>query len=380
MANGFLAKIKYSSNLILENLNQIIVSGKKIGVYGNGIYASRLAEALQSWSVFVDFYVVDDAYYVQSMDRNVMKLSNLDKSTDAIIIIGFETLIGKEDFLIQKKRKLLQQAPNVEIMDFEHCYLKADLISYDYILEHHKDFQTTYELLEDELSKKVLIEYLNTCISGRSENLCLLNQDNIHDYDYDLFLEEDEKEGAIVECGAFDGKTAIEMAEYLKSHNKKNTILALEPDEVNYEILCEKIKKYDRIIPVKKGVSQKDGSLFFSDHRGSGSTIIESNEEAQKFNCTRIDVCSIDSLRKEYGHVFAVTMDIEGSELDALLGSEKAIEDCRPKFAVRVYHKKEDLFTIPQFFSQLKMEKKYKLYLRKSQNTRGPLDVTLYAV
>ena len=88
---------------------------------------------------------------------------------------------------------------------------------------------------------------------------------------------------------------------------------------------------------------------------------------------------SVDRITEEYGAVDSVLMDIEGSELNALLGSLRAIEANKPKFAVRVYHKKDDLLTIPQFFLNLKSAK-YDLYLRNSQNTRGYLDFTLYAI
>jgi hypothetical protein len=46
-------------------------------------------------------------------------------------------------------------------------------------------------------------------------------------------------------------------------------------------------------------------------------------------------------------------MDIEGSELGALHGSEKALRRWRPKLAISLYHRPEDLFTIPLWLDSL---------------------------
>ena len=379
LENELLKNINYSTNLIFENIDKIYKSNKTVGVYGNGIYASYIVNNLKKWSISVDYFVIDDEYYNEKMDSNIIKLSELSRYNDSILIIGFETLIGKEAILKEKKAKALYYAPGIDIIEFEHCYIDYDFITYRYILDNHEAFQETYDALGDELSKRVMVEYLNTCISGRSEMLGLLNQDYIHDYDYELLYKNGTNKGKVVECGAFDGKTAIELDDYLSSNGIDLDILALEPDAQNYKILCDKIVNKSKIIPLEYGVASKDGVLLFDQQGGSGSTIVTELENHNE-NYIEIPVKSIDSIMEEYGDIDSVLMDIEGSELDALKGAIKSIESCRPKFAVRIYHKKNDLITIPQFFINLNNKNDYKLLLRNSQSTRGHLDVTLYAV
>lgn len=50
-------------------------------------------------------------------------------------------------------------------------------------------------------------------------------------------------------------------------------------------------------------------------------------------------------------------MDIEGAEMDALIGSEKTITEYHPKLAISIYHKDDDLWTIPYY-----LMKKYPFY------------------
>ena len=55
-------------------------------------------------------------------------------------------------------------------------------------------------------------------------------------------------------------------------------------------------------------------------------------------------------------------MDVEGEEYEALKGAARIIEEQKPKLAISVYHKNEDIFLIPQLL--LELRKDYKFYLR----------------
>lgn len=70
-----------------------------------------------------------------------------------------------------------------------------------------------------------------------------------------------------------------------------------------------------------------------------------------------------------------IKMDIEGSEKKALLGARKTIATFRPKLAISVYHRMEDLFDIPLTIKD--MFPWYKLYL-DHHSTYGE-ETVLYA-
>jgi hypothetical protein len=55
-------------------------------------------------------------------------------------------------------------------------------------------------------------------------------------------------------------------------------------------------------------------------------------------------------------------MDIEGAELNALKGAERIIREQKPKLAICIYHKPEDVWKIPSLL--LDFVPDYKFYIR----------------
>ena len=82
-----------------------------------------------------------------------------------------------------------------------------------------------------------------------------------------------------------------------------------------------------------------------------------------------MDNCILDE-------VTYIKLDIEGAELEALKGAKKIIQKYKPRLAVCIYHKKEDLIEIPQYLKELVPE--YKFYVRHYSNTTW--ETVLYAV
>lgn len=71
-----------------------------------------------------------------------------------------------------------------------------------------------------------------------------------------------------------------------------------------------------------------------------------------------------------------IKMDIEGVEAEALSGAQETIKRDRPVLAICVYHKREDLITIPKIIRQLCSE--YKFYLRAY--SKHSTEIVLYAI
>lgn len=68
-------------------------------------------------------------------------------------------------------------------------------------------------------------------------------------------------------------------------------------------------------------------------------------------------------------------MDIEGSELKALNGARKIITEQKPKLAICVYHRPDDLYMIPELIHDLVPEYRFKI----RQHAYSPFETVLYA-
>lgn len=69
-------------------------------------------------------------------------------------------------------------------------------------------------------------------------------------------------------------------------------------------------------------------------------------------------------------------MDIEGVELEALKGCKNTIMHDRPKLAISVYHRPEDIIEIPMYIKTLLPD--YNLYMRHYSFYDG--ETVLYAL
>ena len=74
--------------------------------------------------------------------------------------------------------------------------------------------------------------------------------------------------------------------------------------------------------------------------------------------------------------VTLIKMDIEGAELQSLKGAKRIIQHDKPKLAICIYHKPEDMVEIPLYIKELVPE--YKLYIR--HHSSNVSDTVLYAV
>lgn len=181
-----------------------------------------------------------------------------------------------------------------------------------------------------------------------------------------------ETEEVFVDCGVYDLGTSIRFVENCRAHGvEKIAVHAFEPDPENYRGCVERKPELEdagaAVSLYPYGVWCEDGEISFESGDGSGSKVASSGSDS-------IKVVTLDSVIHE--KVTFIKMDIEGAELEALKGAKNLIQAYRPKLAICIYHKPEDLTEIPLYIKSLVPD--YKLYVRHYSNNTGEL--VLYAV
>lgn len=169
-------------------------------------------------------------------------------------------------------------------------------------------------------------------------------------FDTNIFEASDNE--IFIDGGSYGAETSVDFAGWCPSYKK---IYAFEPDGENI-MKCRKTIKNHSIRDIElfhAGLWSSSGSLSFkhAGDFGTGSYIENQGEQA-------IRVLSIDEVLKG-DPVTLIKLDIEGSELEALKGAKETISSCKPKMAICIYHKPEDIFEIPIYIKSLVKEYKF---------------------
>lgn len=150
----------------------------------------------------------------------------------------------------------------------------------------------------------------------------------------------------MVDAGAYTGDS---VKLWLKSYrNIISKIYAFEPDEDNFMKLTGNIEVYgvsDISLLFNVGLSNKRRTLRFS--CGHDASNINSDGDVL------VPVVPLDEMIEHVDGKLCIKMDIEGSELYALEGAKETIKKYKPELAICVYHKYDDVITIPKYIKSI---------------------------
>lgn len=240
------------------------------------------------------------------------------------------------------------------------------VISPEELVEKHLD--ATIVVSTSDYTKEV-VEYLRAYF--KDEYIIPLVSRITLEHQLKQYFEEsimEYKDGEIfVDCGCYD----FESSEKLMNICEVKKIYAFEPDMQNLKKIQSNIKRLEceeKVEVFNCGLWDKSTSLYFN---ASGDMM--SNVCCNSTGKYKIKVTALDNVIKE--KVTFIKMDIEGSEMKALQGGKNLILTYKPKLAISIYHKWEDLVDIPAYIHELVPE--YKLFIR--HYFYSPAETVLYA-
>ena len=359
---------------------------KKLIILGTGYYLKVLPKFLKL-TYGVDIYGVYDwvaerdsgeGIFANCKDYDYLDLQKYNKYKDkAKFISKDEFYADPANTVIFINAEIFAQLPHLLYdNDFTHIYsmrsLAKNFISDSFFDKKQTGFEeydfnelnhvfttpeisrivTLYGLLNDEKSRRVFKAALKFKLTEDYTYLLEVKDDVKKQYFDEVVKFSDEE--VFVDCGGYTGDT---IEAFLKAvDNKFKHIYSFEPDERNFKILTkyvEGLEQKDKIKAINAGVYYKS-SVFYL--QGEEMAIACTNEATDR----KVEVCAIDDVVK-----FAPTyikMDIETFETYALLGAMESIARYKPKLAISIYHKFDDLWNIPLLLKQWVSE--YDLYIR----------------
>lgn len=331
-----------------------------VALYGAGKYGRAALENIRRY--------MPQLRIVCFLDDNKIR-NNAD--IDGIEVMSLkEAMEEKEDFhILITNYYVLSTLEKIEKngFDIDRAFFWGGLLIEDVgpdVLEANREnLKRAFESLSDYQSKAV---FRNMVESRYTKNIDLLGRtcQKKQYFPEDIFTLGAEE--VFVDGGAFDGDTICQFLE--ETGGKFRRIYAFEPDMENYRKLKENCRD-ERIVHYNGGLWNETAELSFSANKGGSSKV-----EAEGGN--RIQAYKFDDLDSLDENITFIKMDIEGAELNALYGMEQTIKRCKPKLAICIYHKFEDLWELPLYIRKLVPE--YKLYIR---NYTTYLDeIVLYAV
>ena len=174
-----------------------------------------------------------------------------------------------------------------------------------------------------------------------------------------------------MDLGAYNGDTIKKLIPLAPDLSQ---VLALEPDRRNFKKLSEYAESLAgkiNIKPLPLAAWNRRETLLMDDSGNRNANLSSSGKKTVSVEADALDNV-IGSLRPDY-----IKYDVEGSEREALVGTRHTIQTAKPRLLISLYHRSEDLFTLPALIRDIAPH--YKLYLRKLRYIPA-WDLNLYAI
>ena len=341
-------KIKF-----LDEKNCHLLKRNNVYIYGAGVYAHDIKNAIKNAGVEVKAFIVDDAYIpVSDMgDIEVISLSTYRSNisdADAVIngmanVARFRQLGIEEIF-----KELYVYYEPVVLWKYDEAFWNV----------HKGELKSVNNLYADELSCRTALAFIKAKKEGRAEDDIEAASEQ---HTYFNGITEGKTVGAYMDCGAFNGDSVEQFFSFVSESERTDVeAFAFEPDCENYEAMIEKFRNNGHVHCYPKGISDRIETLNF-DSKGNMAACL--SDDLQSANAM-VGVTDIDSVVGS-SKIGFIKMDIEGSELKGLHGAAQVIKRDHPILAISAYHRQEDLIELPSYIKTFDDgNTEYKLYLR----------------
>lgn len=233
----------------------------------------------------------------------------------------------------------------------QYDWMGVPIITEKELFRHHKNAQIITGFIASSDAKDYLMEKGipsdHIWVRHTQWEPQYLAPDIVHPHEHEVYID----------GGVLDLQNTAEFIDWC--HGEYSAVYAFEPDLRSYQTCLNRIETdpaFDssRVHLLHAALWREDTTLNFEDGHGGGSNINSGGNSA-------VQGRSIDSVLQGAPVTF-IKLDIEGAEMDALIGARESIQRWKPRLAICIYHKPNDPIDIPLYIHELVPE--YKMYIR----------------
>ena len=350
--------------------------GESVWIYGSGTFSVEIAEKVLQLGLQIagiidhlpgNVEIRGHAYFTQNLDELILP----DKST---ILLGICNLHGD----LRKIREFILSACSsaniISPVEFVHIISKSELVlekywlgeGLDFYLKSSNEIEAFRGLLADQQSVNLYDSILKYRKYGNIEDVPV--PEPLSKQYLPSGLATPPKDLRILDLGACQGEN---LDFFLNEGHTFSFGLFIEPDSTNFELLAQKIRDLSLMNVVASPLAawSSNITLTFDGESNASSHISDTGQ-------VHVQAVKVDDI-VGVNRINYIKMDIEGAEMDALLGASSVLLRDLPHLAISVYHKPEDLWTLGTFINSL-CEGKYTFFLRNYGHQT--FDTLLYAI
>jgi FkbM family methyltransferase len=317
---------------------------KGIALYGAGQFGQLMLDYMKDNNYKINCYLDSDKklYGQKIQDIEIKSLDNFSGGTILItahraiddlkrIIKDAYPVMAFEEWFAIKNIDKYEHLRNMVLADDESKHV-LDVIVYEMLTNSNIYFSEIYSP-EQYFCLKEFIEGLNECF---------------------------------VDVGAYTGE-GVEQFIWKRS-GIFNKIYAFEPMSKHYNAMLKRVSRLieewgieaGKIELVKAGISDIESNMEVSieEDRVSTSTFLDNSVYSEKTE--QIPIYTLDKYFANKTVTF-IKADIEGFEMKMLKGAKEIVKQNKPKLAICVYHKANDIFDFIEYLRGIVPEYKFRL-------------------
>jgi FkbM family methyltransferase len=350
-----------------------------IFIYGTGTFAKDIYRVLIQDSLEVSGFLdhrMKDGMIINALPVRPPNDPNISpkQRRDSIVVLGIHN----------REVDLIPIIKNLNELGFQYIISSIDLYDHyaeelknrywltsrTYYSSHASEIQAVYDLLADDKSRETFESLLRFRITG--DYSLLPKPDMEHQY-FPPDLPAWQQPLRFVDCGAYDGDT---LGSFLNTGHQFDAVAAFEPDQDNFHKLSACVIGNRSKLPNTSlfpcGVYSSTAQLTFE--TGKGEASVASQSGTSVIQCISLDEC-IPTFQPTL-----IKMDIEGAEIDALLGAQQIIKEYHPALAISAYHTPAHLWEIPLRINQIATQNNLHYTYHYRAHAHNCFDTIFYAI